>query len=203
MGPPAHTVAVSSCCCPESLDDGAPTTEGAGGPLIASYTTPVAATGAVLVNLINQPLVPLTLARNGDWLRLRIGGTFLTGASKAFTLTTTLAGVLSIALITGASGITAVVRPWWADLQIVRVTSATARIVGVIGFQGSVAVPLAGVGSLQASAAGGPVGNGIVDVACDWTAAQSLLFGVIPSAAGPVGDNFTMWAGSLQRELAP
>lgn len=164
--------------------------------LLASFTTITQATGIVLVNLIDYTVVANTLDTDGQFLRLRIGGDYLTTASKAFTFVVTLAGVVILGLITGASGASAQRRPWWADLNFSRITSLTARMNGVIQIQGSVAAPIAGVGSVAGSAAGGPVGNGAVDAAIDWTINRQLQFGVIPSVAG---DDFTLRAGTLER----
>lgn len=165
--------------------------------LLAEFGIPtVAATGVVLVNLVDYTVAADTLDTNGQHLRLWVWGDYLTTASKAFTFVVALAGVTMLGIITGASGASAQRRPWWSHLDFMRVTAGTARLGGVLQIQGSIAAPLAGVGSVAGSAAGGPVGSGAVDPVCDWTINEQLQFGVIPSVAG---DDFTLRGGTLER----
>lgn len=164
--------------------------------VVRTYTTIAQATTNVLTTLLTETIAAGFLANNGDMLRLRLRGDWLTTASKTFTFVVVLGGVTLLTLVPGASGASAQRRTWGADLDLIRVTSTSVRLGGILQLQASVAAPVVGLGSLQGSAAGGPVESAAVDPVVDWTVDQALQFQVLPSVTG---DDFTLRFGSLEK----
>jgi hypothetical protein len=160
-------------------------------PLLWSRDSNQVVNDAVLNTLIQGSVPAGRLATNGALVRVVAFGTIVAATvAPTWFLGISVGATQLWSAITAAYALSATVRSWRLEFDLVRRTAATAAMGGVWSLNNSAALPVQGVGVIATAPQGGPIGSPIVDSAVDWTIAQDVSIAVQQSAAG--GNLFTI-----------